>query len=239
MGATAVIFARGGSKGLPGKNLKTLGGVPLIGHSINVAKRVASVSRIICSTDSKEIARAASLFGAEIPFLRPSKLASDTSPELNSWKHLAEFLRKTGSEPDEVFLSLPTTAPLREHADVERALDKLNSSDADIVVTYSEASNNPWFNMIVTSEAGLVEIANKPDGRSITHRQKAPTVYNLVPVAYATTLRYVLETNDLFAGIVRGVPVPRERAIDVDSSLDFQIAQFLFISRNSSGKKAE
>lgn len=228
MALVVVIFARGGSKGLPGKNLMMLGNVHLIGHSINLAKQLHKASRIICSTDSDEIASIASTYGAEVPFLRPSSLASDTSPEIDSWKHAAQFLLDQGHRRDDFFVSLPATAPLRQRVDVEEAISLAESANWDLVVTYSEASHNPWFNMVTKDSEGEIRIANDSREGSITHRQNAPKVYNLVPVAYVTTLGYVIDTSDLFSGRVGGVEVPRERSVDIDTRLDLEIVQFLY-----------
>lgn len=227
MSLVVVIFARGGSKGLPGKNLMEVGGVPLIGRSVSLAKSLKDVSRVVCSTDSQEIASVAASFGAEIPFMRPPELASDTSPELEAWKHAASFLLEDGHTRSDLFLSLPTTGPLRERVDVERVVSLAGTLKWDLVVTYSEASHNPWFNMIRTEPTGEVKIVNRSAGGLITHRQKAPRVYNLVPIAYATNFGYVLDTPDLFHGRVTGVEVPRERAVDIDTMLDLEICRFL------------
>lgn len=227
MEVSTVVFARGGSKGLPGKNLMSFRGVPLIAHTIRLAKTVPGITTIYCSTDSPEIAEIAENEGAKVPFLRPPSLATDTSPEIDSWKHFARYLLDRGMAPDGKFVSLPATAPLRNAEDVGLVLKKLSTGDADLVVTYAESPHNPWFNMVGISEDGALSIGLSEPGKKIVRRQDAPKLFALVPVAYGTSLEYVMRARGLFDGRVVGVQVPRERSIDIDSRLDFQIAECL------------
>lgn len=221
----AFIFARGGSKGLPGKNIKPLGGIPLIGHSIRIAKSCPRIERIIVSTDDPEIARVAVEQGAEVPFMRPPELASDTASEWLAWRHAITAIG--GTQAFDIFLSLPATAPLRELVDVERCLDLMEQSDADIVITMRDAERNPYFNMVRDSGDGSLQLfAQPPSG--VHRRQDAPPVYDITTVAYAARPDFILNANGLFAGKVRGVVVPWERAVDIDTETDFLIAQTLW-----------
>ncbi len=115
MSIWAAVFARGGSKGLPGKNLKSLGGLPLVAHSIRVGLEIPGVNDVLCSTDSTEIRAVAGQHGASVPFLRPAELAEDDSPEWLSWKHLARHLIGAGASPEDLLVSLPasTVAKMR------------------------------------------------------------------------------------------------------------------------------
>lgn len=221
------VFARGGSKGLPGKNLLELGGKPLVAHSIHMAQRLEGVNRVICSTDSAEISEIAEELGAWVPFLRPSHLATDQSPELDSWKHLGDFLVAEGAELDDLFVSLPTVSPLRELVDVESAISLFRTSSADLVVSYTPARRSPWFNMVTRDSEGVLSIASS-GANTPSRRQDSPEVFDLCTVVYVTTLRYVLNAKGLFDGTVTGVEIPPERAIDIDSQLDFDVATFLY-----------
>ena len=157
MKTVAFIFARSGSKGLPNKNIKLLAGKPLIAYSIEQALTTKRIDRVIVSTDSNEIARVALHFGAEVPFLRPSKLATDDSPEWLSWRHGLEYLRtSTGSLP-QVMVSLPPTAPLRNNQDIENCLNEFEKNDSDVVIAVTDAHRNPYFNMveIIKKRVGL------------------------------------------------------------------------------------
>ncbi len=220
----AFIFARGGSKGLPGKNLRPLAGKPLLAHAIDVAKAVPGIARVVVSTDDLEIAEAARTAGAEVPFLRPAELASDTAPEWLAWQHAIRTLRAAG-DPMEVFLSLPATSPLRRPVDVTCCLDTLTGGDADMVITVREAERNPYFNMVRRKEDGSVRLA--VDG--IYHRrQDAPSIYDITTVAYAARADFILSANRIFDGRVRAVVIPRERALDIDDAFDLAIGEALY-----------
>ena len=227
MTTVAFIFARGGSKGLPGKNLRALGGKPLIVWSILHAQSVKRIDQVIVSTDCHEIAAVAKRHGAIVPFLRPKELSSDTSPEWLAWQHgLNYFLEANGSLPD-IMLSIPATAPLRQPVDIENCLDEFLSGDADIVVTITDAHRSPYFNMVKMLDSGSLELAAKPN-KAITRRQDSPTCFDMATVCYVARPEFILKSNSIFEGQVRGVHVPKERAIDIDTLLDFQIAEMLF-----------
>ncbi len=235
MSIWAAVFARGGSKGLPGKNLKVLGGLPLVAHSIRVGLEIPGVSGVLCSTDSEEIRGVAEQHGATATFLRPAELAEDDSPEWLSWKHLAQHLVDMGASLGDVLVSLPATAPLRTLADVESAIAKHRTSDADVVVSYTPAARSPWFNMVVEGADGFLRVVIEGDGGVVSRRQDAPKVFDLATVVYVTTLGFVLGADSLFEGTVAGVEVPAERAIDIDTQLDFDVAEFLYQRRTSDG----
>ena len=141
----AFIFARGSSKELPGKNIRNLNGVPLLAHSILKAKKVKSISRVFVSTDDEAIAKVAIRYGAEV-IERPVELAGDNSPEWLAWRHAIEWLGARNEVFDK-FISLPTTSPLRSVVDINNCLDKLDN-ETDIVVTMTETSRSPFFNMV-------------------------------------------------------------------------------------------
>jgi len=227
---TAFIFARGGSKGLPGKNIRPFAGKPLIAWAIEQALAVPAIQRVIVSTDSQEIADIARAYGADVPFLRPNELAKDTSPEIEAWRHALAYLRDTERNLPDVFVSVPTTAPLRLPEDIESCLDIYRGRDADIVLTVSPAHRNPWFNMVSLQADGTVELVNNPDA-SITRRQDTPEVFDVSTVAYVANPNFILSDSSLFSGRVRAAKVPVERAVDIDTLHDFEIAEFLMKNR--------
>ena len=232
MSVVAFIFARGGSKGLPGKNIRLLNGKPLIAWSIEHALNVKRIDRVIVSTDSEEIAKVAKQYGAEAPFIRPAELATDDSPEWLAWRHALNYLiRVSGSIPD-VMVSVPATAPLRNSIDIENCLDEYEKGGADAVITVTEAHRSPYFNMVKTNQDGSVGLVNPPES-SITRRQDAPVVYDVATVCYVLNPKFVMIRDSIFSGIVKAVEVPTERAIDIDTLLDFQIAESLLCLRNS------
>jgi CMP-N-acetylneuraminic acid synthetase len=226
MGIVAFIFARGGSKGLPDKNILPLNGKPLIGWSIDQAKLVDRIERIIVSTDSIEIADVARAYGAEVPFIRPADLALDTTPEWHVWQHALNFLKEKEGNAPEVMLSIPTTAPLRLPIDIESCLNEYEKGIFDVVITASDAHRNPYFNMIKFNSDQTVElVVSEKD--EVIRRQDAPVVFDITTIAYVANTNFVLSSTSIFNGRVGAVIVPRERAIDIDTLLDFQMAEYL------------
>jgi CMP-N-acetylneuraminic acid synthetase len=226
MKATAFIFARGGSKGLPGKNIRLLHGKPLIAWSIEHALAVRRIERVIVSTDSEEIAAVARAYSAEVPFIRPAELAQDNSPEWLAWRHVLNYLRESNGNFPKVMVSLPATAPLRLPIDIENCLDEYEKGYADMVITVTDAHRNPFFNMVKVNADGTVGLVIPPSSE-IARRQDAPTVFDMTTVAYVARSEFVMTHDRTFDGLVRAVHVPRERAIDIDTLLDFQIAECL------------
>jgi CMP-N-acetylneuraminic acid synthetase len=226
----ALICARGGSKGLAGKNIRPLAGRPLIAWAIGHARAVQRISRIIVSTDSEEIAAAAREAGAEVPFLRPAELAQDDTPEWLVWRHALTYLKEAAGCYPEAMVSVPATAPLRAVEDLERCLDEYEKGGADIVITVTDAHRNPSFNMVKLSNDGYASLVIPPAG-PIFRRQDAPLVFDVTTVAYVVGPEYVMTSNGIFDGMVRHVHVPTERALDIDTLLDFRIAECLMASR--------
>ncbi len=225
----AAIFARGGSKGIPRKNLRALAGKPLIVHAIDAARRTSGVLRVVVSTDDQEIAAVARAAGADVPFIRPTALATDDSPEWLSWQHLVRELGGAGA-PYDTFLSVPTTSPLREPCDLEACLARLDETGVDIAITVRHAERNPYFNMVTLAANGRAELVIKPAAPA-AGRQSAPLVYAMTTVAYAARWPYVLEAKGVFDGCVTATIIPAERAIDIDTELDFSVAEFLMTRR--------
>ena len=230
MNVVALICARGGSKGLPGKNIRLLGGKPLIAWAIDSARAVSRVRRVIVSTDSEEIAQAARSAKGEVPFMRPPELARDDSSEWLVWRHALNYLKETeGGFPD-ALLVVPTTAPLRSTSDLDRCLDEFSQGESDVVITVSEAHRSPYFNMVRAQSDGNIGLVIPPE-TVVDRRQDAPRVYDMTTVAYVARPTFVMSSDGIFAGRVRQVEVPLERALDIDSLLDFRIAECLLSSR--------
>jgi len=220
----ALICARGGSKGLPGKNIKLFNGIPLIAWSIMIAKQEKKISKIIVSTDSEEIALIAKKYGAEVPFLRPKELAKDDSPEWIVWRHSLNYLKSQQYEIDGL-LVLPTTAPLRNLQDINNCLDEYEKGDVDIVITITDSHRNPYFNMVTLDKNRNSSLVIQQKNK-VTTRQGAPEVYDVTTVAYVVKPQFVYDKNGIFDGKVRAVSIPKERAIDIDTQFDFDIAEY-------------
>jgi CMP-N-acetylneuraminic acid synthetase len=225
-----LICARGGSKGLPGKNIRPLNGIPLIGWTINIAKQLNKSCRIIVSTDSEEIAGVALEYGAEVPFIRPKELAQDDSSEWLVWRHAIKYIENSKGENIDALVVLPVTAPLRSVDDVNACIDLFESKEVDAVITVSEASRNPYFNMTVNDDSGYAELVISLN-KKITRRQDAPEVFDMTTVAYVVNINFVKNFNSIFEGKVKSTMIPRERSIDIDTFLDFKIAECLLLNK--------
>jgi N-acylneuraminate cytidylyltransferase len=222
----AVVPARGGSKGLPGKNLLPLASLPLLEHSLRFAHLSREIERTIVSTDSGEIAQAARDAGAEVPFLRPAELARDETPMWPVLRHALECVDPDGDAYDLLVL-LDPTAPAREHADLRRALDLLDMHpDADGVVAVAEPSFNPVWQTVVERD-GFVEHAF-PEGARYTRRQDAPRSLFVCGTLYVWRTSFVrAEEKSWFHGRLVPIEIPRERAITVDGEHDLRLLEVL------------
>lgn len=221
------VFARGGSKGIPGKNVRELAGKPLLAHALFVANSITEISSCFVSTDNAEIASIARADGA-IVIDRPPELAQDTSAEWTAWQHAVEWVQAHYG-PFGRFVSLPATAPLRSPRDVEACLNALDD-ETDIVVSVTESSRNPWFNMVRENEKGKLELLAQTSSY-YARRQDAPKIYEMTTLAYVSRPDFILENRSMWDGRVRGVVIPAERAIDIDTPLDFEIADLLMRER--------
>lgn len=218
----AFIFARGGSKGLPRKNVLTIGGIPMLAHGIKTAHSLQGVDRVYVSTDCEEIALIAKQYGAEV-IDRPSELASDTASEWLAWQHAINLAADRAGSFDR-FLSLPATAPLRNPEDVQSCLNALQVG-VDMVITMTPAHRSPWFNIVTADSDGRVKLV-AGDG-TISRRQDSQECFDMTTVAYVSRPKFILKASSIWDGSVVGVEVPRERSIDIDTAHDFAVARFL------------
>ncbi|MGM9841617.1 MAG: cytidylyltransferase domain-containing protein [Candidatus Limisoma sp.] len=222
-----VIPARGGSKGIPHKNIKPLAGKPLIGYSIDVARQLADDADICLTTDDPEIARTAESMGLNVPFLRPASLATDTCGTYEVLIHALDFYRDRGIDYDTLVLLQPTS-PMRTADDV-RATLALYSPDIDMVVTVKEAASNPYYNCYETDSDGFLHIS-KGDG-GYTRRQDAPKVWEYNGAVYVINVES-LRQMPLSAFKRRRMSImPAERSVDLDTPVDWMIAEKLIESK--------
>lgn len=218
----AFIFARGGSKGLPGKNIKILHNKPLIQYAIDVALKCSEISKVFVSTDDEAIAAVASQDRVEV-LHRPKELATDDAPEWLAWRHAVSYVEEKYGIFDK-FVSLPATSPLRALEDLQSALFKHEKSGADVCLGITPAARSPFFNMVKVDSIGLLSLADSSAG-SFARRQDVPDVYDITTVVYVVKPNFIKTANSLFEGSVVGVEVPKERAIDIDDHIDFKLAE--------------
>lgn len=230
MKAYGFVFARGGSKGVPHKNTRLLCGKPLIAYAITAGLASGCIDKMIVSTDSKEIAEVAQKYGAEVPFLRPAELATDSSPEWLSWQHAVRFLQNRGDVFD-MFISLPSTVPLRKVEDIQRCISVFKEGECDIVISCTEAGHSPYFNMIKMDDNGYASIVNTNNGKTFFRRQDAPSVYDMTATAYVTTPSFILNNTKIWDGRVKAVMVDRISGIDIDEPIDFELAEYFMNKR--------
>jgi CMP-N-acetylneuraminic acid synthetase len=222
----AMIFARGGSKGVPRKNVRLLAGRPLITHAIDAARGVAIINRVIVSTDDQEIADIARASGAEVPFIRPSELATDSSAEWLAWRHAINALQSSGMSID-LFVSVPTVCPLRSSADIEACIARYDVGDADLVMTAIKARANPYYTLVELDSSRAPHLVKEPP-TVLSCRQQAPEVLQLVAGCYVAKPDFILQQNGIWSGRLRLVEIAEEHGVDIDSEIDFELAELLF-----------
>lgn len=221
MRTICTICARGGSQGLPGKNIRPLAGKPLIVHSIELALAHPQIDGVYVSTDSEEIADVARAAGASVPFLRPAHLATSDAGKLPVIEHLVAWLEGEGQPVDRI-VDLQPTSPLRTAEDISGCLALLDDA-TDCATTATVSDANPYYNLLELDDAGHA-VLSKP-GEGYVARQQAPDVYQLTGSVYCWH-RATLQKGVL-GGTTRLHLVPPERAIDIDGLLDFRLAELL------------
>jgi CMP-N-acetylneuraminic acid synthetase len=227
-----LVCARGGSKGLPRKNTRLLDGIPLVGWSINTTKLVKRITKTIVSTDDEETAKVAIKMGALVPFIRPEKLSKDHSSEWLVWRHALTYLMENGDKNVDALVIVPPTAPLRTPQDIDNCINEFEKGDVDVVITVSDSRRSPYFNMIKKNKDGFTSLVIPPK-KTIIRRQDVPEVYDMTTVAYIVRAQFILENNGIFEGLVRSVHIPPERAIDIDTMMDFKIAENIILDKKS------
>ncbi len=217
-----IIPTRGGSKGLPGKNIKMFSDKPLIAHTIEQAKRSGLIDRVIVSTDDQKIATISKKYGAEVPFIRPFFLAQDKSSTMDVLLHAADWLKKNGYLFD-VLVLLHATAPLRTPEDINKSIKLLFSKNVSNVFSVTQAHRNPYFNMVETRRARIRLVKES----RFASRQQAPKVYDMNASIYVWWNDVLMKNKKIFLKNSRLYIMPKERSIDIDDELDFRIAEFL------------
>lgn len=223
MNTIITVCARGGSQGLPRKNVRPLLGKPLIAWTIEQALECGLAQGVFVSTDDAGIAGVAARCGATVPFLRPAQLASATAPKMPVIQHLVEWVESSGTRVDRI-IDLDPTSPLRDVADIH-ACAALLDDDTDAVITGYESDKNPYFNMVERKANGFYERVCLPP-TEVAGRQGAPKVYAMNASIYVWHRR-TLASSLWVHPRVRLHPMPRERSVDIDSELDFEIVQML------------
>lgn len=219
------VCARGGSKGVPGKNIKLLNNKPLIAYTIETALKWGKADKVAVSTDSEEIAKVAKKYGGEVPFLRPANLAGDNSGKIAAIQHLVNYFEDNGEYYD-IIIDLDVTAPLRSIEDLNGALNLFLNNDVNNVYSVCEARRNPYFNMVELTENNRVKLAKKLD-ETVLSRQTAPKVYDMNASIYVYKRDFLMNTNTCHSNNTLAYVMPDERSMDIDSLLDFEVVEYL------------
>jgi len=228
-GSLAIIPARGGSKGVPGKNIRPVLGKPLIAYTIEAALEARSVGRVLVSTDDPETAAIAKTLGAEVPFMRPAELGSDDTPTLNVVRHVLSELNSLQRYNPEIIVLLQPTSPLRRSEDIDRAIALLNKTKADSVVSVCVAEQNPHWMIHLDGDHRVRPFVDQ--AQEYLRRQDLPPVYRINGAVYATRTKSIMKSNRLLGEDTRGYIMDEESSIDIDTELDIQIATLLIQDR--------
>ena len=219
-----IIPARGGSKGLPRKNVLPLQGKPLIAWTIEQAKASRYLDKVIVTTDDEEIASIAKTHGADVPFMRPQELASDTARAIDVIVHALNWI-EAHDEAVDILVLLQPTSPFRTAEDINSAIEVLFLKKARAVISVCETEHHPYWSNVLPEDGSMdgflkPELANR-------NRQELPTFYRLNGAIYAADCAYVRSQQGFFGKQTYAYVMPRERSIDIDAKIDFQFAEFL------------
>lgn len=220
----AVIPARGGSKGLPGKNLRTVGRLSLVGHAVASARESRRLSRVVVSTDSPAIAEEARRHGGEVPFLRPAHLATDEAAIEPTLRHAVRWLETEGGVRPDLIVTLQPTSPFRTGADIDRTVEKVLTTGADSAQTVVGASYPPFF---MSTLEGDRTIPLFPDGDKYARRQDTPPVYQPSGAVYVSRYRTLMTEGRVLGADNRAVVTPFEAAVNIDTEWDFLLAELI------------
>ena len=219
-----IITARGGSKGVPGKNVKDLLGKPLIAYTVEAANESRYLDRCVVSTDSEDIASVAKKYGAEVPFLRPEELATDTALALDVLNHVIDTLKKNGETYDYVLMLQPTS-PMRTGADIDACIELAIEKNADSVFSMKQLTDfAPQKLKTLDDNSRILPYAEEEKGQSAP-RHIGPNVYKRNCAVYLTKTA-LIEKGDQFGDVSYAYVMPEERSIDINDPTDFSLAEF-------------
>ena len=235
MSILCVIAARGGSQGVPDKNIRPLLGKPVIAWAIETALNTAEIDRVIVSTDSPAIAEIAKAAGATVPFMRPAELAGAATGKFQVWQHALAACEQKYRASYELFVDVDCTNPLLESSDISASISKYRrlrdqGVAIDAVFTVASARHNPYFNLVEPRPDGSLQMS-KSSGRQVLARQNAPVVYEHVAGVYVLDPEYLRRANHLLDGHAEGYQVPPDKAVDIDTEVDFLLIELLLKRR--------
>ena len=225
----AVIPARGGSRGVPRKNVTLLCGKPLIAYTIEAALDSKLINRVVVSTEDEEIAEISKKYGAEV-ITRPQELAQDDTPSLPVFQHAINYLEEMEDYCPEIMVILQPTSPLRTVEDIDSAIERFLEGRYDSLASVCEVEHpTHWMYTLVKNKL-------KPlikDGKNMARRQDAPKVYRLNGALYVTSRDTIMKENRVVGTDAGAYVMPSEKSVDIDTELDFKVADLLMRERSS------
>ncbi|MEN1989186.1 acylneuraminate cytidylyltransferase family protein [Paenibacillus hubeiensis] len=228
----AVIPARGGSKGLPGKNIRLLNGKPLIVYSIEAALKSGCVTRVVVSTDDESIADVARHAGAEVPFLRPAELATDEAKSIDVLRHAVQFVEENGQQYDCILLLQPTS-PLRRAGDIKEAMNQFLQSGADSLQSVTPARTHPYL-LRLRSDTG--QMSPYVVAEAHARRQDLTALYELNGALYLMKRDLLIKQEQIVGASNQGFVMPPERSVDIDTLWDFRLAEWMLQHPDENGE---
>ena len=229
------ICARGGSKGVPGKNIRDMAGKPLIAYSILQAKSSSLFEKIAVSSDSRTILDVAQEWGADCLIERPVELATDNSSKLPAIRHCVEEAEKVLNNNFDIVVDLDIASPLRTTDDIRGAVELLENKKVGNVITGTPARRSPYFNMVELNQQGVVRLVKSPDN-PVVCRQDAPECFDMNASIYVWRRDSLLKARDVIQSSTRLYVMPEERSVDIDSKLDFRWVEFLMNDEQKSAQ---
>jgi CMP-N,N'-diacetyllegionaminic acid synthase len=226
---SCTITVRGGSKGVPGKNLRIVAGIPMFGHSVRQAAESGLFDFIGVSSDSTEILELARSFGATDVIVRPPGMATDTAGKVPAIAHAVREIEVRHSVRFDSCVDLDATSPLRHVSDIAAAVELFDSVDVESLITGSEARRNPYFNLVELQPDGTVAVSKKPAG-DVLRRQDAPRSYDMNGSIYIWKRDSLIENPVVFYPSTILYEMPPERSVDVDAEYDFRVVKWLMES---------
>lgn len=230
MNRLCTICARGGSRGVPGKNLRMLLGKPLIAHSIEQALRTGLFEVVAVSSDSNEILETARKFGAHFLIKRPDLLATDTSAKIPAIKHCVEETERILKTTFEILVDLDATSPLRLNKDIVEIVQLLERNNVSNIITGTPARRSPYFNLVEHDENGFIRLC-KPPSIPVERRQDSPKCFDMNASIYAWKRRVFMKKPAVFYNDTLLFEMPVERSIDIDTEMDFEFVRLLMQKR--------
>lgn len=221
----AIIPARGGSKGVPRKNIRNLAGKPLIAWTIEEAKKSKYIDRLILSSENDEIIKTAIKYNCEVPFIRPSKLAQDDTSGIAPILHALEEVKGF-----DYVISLQPTSPLRIAADIDACIEKMIRSNSSACVSVAEPGNSPYWMYTMNDKGNMAPLIDQ--GSLILRRQDLPIVYSLNGAIYVAEVNWLQKSKSFLTAETVAFIMPNNRSYDIDTENDFNLCELIMREDN-------